>query len=475
MKDSLKQWLSSQHFAILGAGVSGLAAAKLLLKNHASVCMIDQSDAAKYHDAQQALVEMGVEAYWGGKFPDDLMQKITTIVLSPGIPRSNPFIVDALKQGKNVIAEVELAWRFIGANDKVIAVTGTNGKTTTTSWIAHILSEAGKNVYCGGNIGNAWSACMADATGAPVIHVIEMSSYQLESIDTFKPNVAMILNVTPDHLDRYGTIETYAAAKKRITLNMANNDAFLYNADTEPTLLGLDGKEVFKSYIVSADSCGVNIAAGVDEKGMLFLKLSGRTMTLLHKDDLPIPGRHNIENALFSALAASLIGLKPEVIASGLMSFHAVEHRIELCGKWNNIRFYNDSKATNVDSLEKALLSFPESKIVLIAGGVHKHAPYTPLCSLVTKFVRQVITIGEAAPIIEADWADCHVPMQRADSMTEAVKAAIDKALPGDVVLLSPACASFDWYPMPDGGYEKRGRDFKRIVKELIVAKAAQA
>ena len=468
MNSTVNNRLQNRRFAVLGAGISGMAAAELLKIHNAEVVMADQGDPAKRPEAVQRLEELSIPAYWG-ETVNDALTNADIIVLSPGISRANACVSDAVAAGKTVIAEVELASWFVRPNDKLIGITGTNGKTTTTAWTAHILREAGKTVCCGGNIGDAWSALIPKLPETPVIHVIELSSYQLESIESMKPDIAMNTNVTPDHLERYGTMEAYAAAKRRIFMNMSDGDFYLINAASKPDYVLSDrANDSFTlCRIGTDDSCDT----GIDARGMMFVKVHGNCETLLAADDLPIPGMHNVENALFAALAARLAGASLESVIRGLKTFLAVEHRIELCGEWNGIRFYNDSKATNVDSLEKALVSFPTRKVVLIAGGVHKKAPYTPLCDLVTRGVRAVVTIGEAAPIIEDDWKDCGVPMQRAQSMREAVETAMKLAVSGDVIMLSPACASFDWYPMPGGGFEARGRDFKTIVAELTAAR----
>lgn len=449
-----------KRFVVFGAGRSGVAAARLLKRHGATVVVVDEKAGETAAAAAESLANEGIESSWGPASAEALDQA-SALVLSPGIPSSHSFAQAALGRGLRVVSEVELAHAFVNPGDTVVGITGTNGKTTTTAWTAHILRKGGREVVLAGNIGEAWSGLVDLPRPSGAVHVIELSSYQLETIEDFHPAVAMLTNLSPDHLDRYGTIAAYASAKKNLLRNMTAKDALLLNLDNAASVGFADGSSVGTFGISATTDTGLHGAFVRD--GMLIIRLvDGAEENLLPASQLPIPGHHNVENALFAALGARLAGASTEAVIAGLRSFKGVEHRIELCGERRGVRFFNDSKATNVDSLEKALCSFPKG-IVLIAGGRHKGAPYDGLRPLIRERVKQVITIGEAAGLMEECWNGI-VSIQRATDMTDAVARATASAGPGDVVLLSPACASFDMYP----NFEVRGRHFKQIVGALV-------
>jgi UDP-N-acetylmuramoylalanine--D-glutamate ligase len=373
-------------------------------------------------------------------------------------------VEEAVRRGMRIVGELETAHAFKDPGALLVAITGTNGKTTTTAWIAHLLREAGLNAVLGGNIGEAWS----NSVDAPEnleprsVFVIEVSSFQLEDIEDFRPDVALLTNLAPDHLDRYPGYDDYVAAKRAIFRNMQGTDALVWNADNAASRGFCDNA---KCRVCTFSAAGTATAPGAQLAGgvLCIRDASGQTQELLPRAELPLPGHHNLENALAAALVAHLAGAQSGAIARGLRSFTGVEHRIELCGtRADGVRFYNDSKATNLDSLEKALLSFADP-IVLIAGGRDKHSDYGAMRDLVKKKVRHIVTLGEAAPLIEASWGGV-VRAERAGGMEDAVRRAAAVARRGEVVLLSPACASYDMYE----NFEQRGRDFKGRVAALL-------
>ena len=456
--------LNGFMYAVLGAARSGVAAAALLKELGLDVAVFDEKPEDKAVELKAELGALGIESYWGaGAFGKIASRQI--IVLSPGIPREHPVVAEALKRGVRVIAEVELAAAVSDPAARIVAVTGTNGKTTTTAWIAHLLQADGLNAVLVGNIGEAWSkhAARPENRGADTVFVAELSSFQLESIEDLRPTVAVLTNLAPDHLDRYGTFEKYVAAKRHLLRNMGEGDCLVFNGGNEPSKDFVSGLRVREVPFHLGEDDGQPSA--FLRNGMLMVRgLDGVEMALIEERDLPLPGRHNMENALAAAMAAILVGASPEAVRQGLRSFSGVEHRIELCGtrESDGVRFFNDSKATNLDSLEKALASFDEP-IVLIAGGRDKNSDYDTLRSLVKERVAHLVTVGEAAPLIEKSWGG-DVTWERATSMKDAVRRAAATARAGHVVLLSPACTSYDMY----ANFEERGRDFKVCVRKLL-------
>lgn len=451
-------------YAVLGAARSGIAAAMLLKDLGHDVAVYDEKPADRATDLKAELDARGIESHWGaGAFGELASRQV--IVLSPGIPREHPVVAEALGRGVRVIGEVELAAAVSDPAARIMAITGTNGKTTTTAWIAHLLQASGLNAVLVGNIGEAWSkhAARPENRGAQTVFVAELSSFQLESIEDLRPTVAVLTNLAPDHLDRYGTFDKYVAAKRHLLRNMGEKDCLVFNG----------GNEASREFVADLNVRQVPFHLGEDEgessaflrSGLLMVRgLDGVEVALIEVEEMPLPGRHNLENALAAAMAAMLIGASPEAVCAGLRSFAGVEHRIELCGtrERDGVRFFNDSKATNLDSLEKALASFDEP-IVLIAGGRDKNSDYDTLRPLVKERVAHLVTVGEAAPLIEKSWGGT-VPFERASSMDEAVRRGAAAAGEGHVVLLSPACTSYDMY----ANFEERGRDFKACVKRLL-------
>ena len=456
--------LAGFTYAVFGAARSGMAAAGLLRRMGLDVAVFDEKPAEKAGALRAELDAMGIASHWGAGALARARGR-GVIILSPGIPREHPVVARALADGVRVIGEVELASAVADPQARIVAITGTNGKTTTTAWTTHLLRAAGLNAVLVGNIGDAWSnhAALPANRGPRTVFVAELSSFQLESVEELHPGVAVLTNLTPDHMDRYATFADYASAKRNILRSMGPADHFVWNGDNAASAGFAAGSAArpVRFSTVSDDAGTGATAAG----GMILLRgPDGAEHRIMRADELPLPGLHNLENALAASAAALLAGAGPDAIEAGLRSFGGVEHRIELCGTRaaDGVRFFNDSKATNLDSLEKALRSFAEP-IVLIAGGRDKNSDYDTLRGLVAGRVTRLVTVGEAAPLIEKSWGGA-VETVRADGMDDAVRRAAALAGPGHVVLLSPACTSYDMY----ADFEERGRDFKQCVKRLL-------
>ncbi|MES2202536.1 MAG: UDP-N-acetylmuramoyl-L-alanine--D-glutamate ligase [candidate division FCPU426 bacterium] len=440
---------------VFGAGRSGLAAMRALLARGASVRLTDKRPASALAVAAAEAEALDVKVFWGGH-PAELLDQADFVVLSPGVPGDLPILSAARKAGIVVLSEIELAFNL--APRRWVAVTGTNGKTTTTSLIAAMFERAAFPYLCGGNIGRAL-ADEVDRLDPRGTVVAEVSSFQLEEIHSFKPAVALITNLTPDHLDRYKTMQAYVAAKARIFENQDNKDFLILNAEDGPLLELAEGARSRKLFFSRLRP--VKQGAWI-EKGQIMIRVEDLALPLMPLEDLKLRGPHNQENALAASLAAAAAGLPFEAIARTLREFSPVEHRLEECGSLDGIGFINDSKATNVDSVEKALQSFKEP-VHLILGGRDKAGDFTRLASLVRERVAEILLIGEAADVIERQLHGL-VPTRRVSNMQEAVNKGFEAAKKGEWVLLSPGCASFDMFD----NYEHRGRVFKAAVAELV-------
>ncbi|MGI8906057.1 MAG: UDP-N-acetylmuramoyl-L-alanine--D-glutamate ligase [Candidatus Sumerlaeaceae bacterium] len=453
-------------FVILGAARSGVAAAKLLKRRGADVVIADEKAVCAATATLNELDAVDVRSFWGERGIESLAGR-TVMVKSPGIPQGNAVVTEARRRGIRVISEIEFASAFVSPAARIVAITGTNGKTTTTAWIAHILQAAGFNAVLAGNIGDAWSnsADLPQNQTDRTVFVVECSSFQLEDIEHFHPHIALLTNFSPDHMDRYDDdLAKYAAAKRNILKNMTVQDVFVLNADDEASRgfgsdcpaqvwrFGRSNPELIKGPGAFTLNGDISLRTGPDH-----------SHPILPAAQMPVPGGHNLENALAAAVASHLAGASDQAIREGLLTFKGVEHRIELCGvRADGVRFYNDSKATNLDAMEKALKAF-EKPIIVIAGGRDAHSDYTSINDLVQRYVKRLITIGEAAPLIESAWSEL-VPTHRADSMADAVRRAAEAADPNDIIVLSPACKSFDMY----NNFEERGRDFKQCVQSVL-------
>lgn len=430
-----------------------MSVAKLLKSQGSIVFMSDKK--AKEEAAQEikTLESLGVEYEFGAH--TDRIFDADFIVISPGVPSNSNLVQHALKVGLSVYSEVEAASWFCRA--PIVAITGSNGKTTSTTLVGKIFENAGFKTIVAGNIGFPFSDYVLD-TDKKSVAVVEVSSFQLDHIDTFKPKAAVLLNITPDHLDRYENYQAYMNSKFKIFMNQTDSDFAIYNHDDEAVDKYCSELNTTR---LPFSVKGRTSAGAFVEGGKIFLVEEGRQDLLIDANEIKIRGIHNLYNSAASALAARSLGVSSKVIAETLREFPGVEHRLEPVRELDGVRYINDSKATNVDAVWYALGSF-DSPIVLLAGGKDKGNDYSPLFDLVKKKVPAMILIGQAAPKMLKEFAD-KTKCVMASSMEDAVSKARAEAKPGYIVLLSPACASFDMFH----DYEHRGREFKRLVMEL--------
>jgi UDP-N-acetylmuramoylalanine--D-glutamate ligase len=449
--------VAGKKVLVIGAARSGIASARFLVQRGAVVALNDRKPLAEWSEAARSLKSEGVGQVAGDP-PSWLLDQIDLVVVSPGVPTKAIPIRYADRRGAEVIGEIELASRFL--RGRVAAVTGTNGKTTTTSLIGEMLKDAGLRVQVGGNIGTPLIS-MVDTSRDDGWTVVELSSFQLETIVNFHPTVATVLNVTPNHMDRYDSVQDYAAAKHRIFLNQTKGDVALLNADDEIVSSWAAGLKA----LVTQFSVRNELEEGLFLRGReLVSRTKAAERVLMSRDDMKLKGTHNVENVLAALGAGLACGAPPESLRETVRSFRPVEHRLEEVLEIKGVRFFNDSKATSVDATMKALEAFAAEagKVVLILGGRGKQAPYSPLAPLIKERVRKMILIGEDGPTIERELGFA-APFEHASDMGDAVKRGFAAAKPGDVVLLAPACASFDMFE----SFEHRGKVFKDEVSGL--------
>ena len=445
-----------RRFAVIGAARSGVAVAKLLVNSGYEVYLSDAGNPETFFLKQIEELKIGYE--FGGH--SDRIYNYDAMVVSPGISRNSEVIRNAFAKGIEVFSEIEIASWF--SKGKIIAVTGTNGKTTTTTLIGKIFSDAQYHTLVCGNIGKPFSDVVTDTREDSVI-VLEASSFQLENIKYFKPMIAIFLNLTPDHLDRHNTMEEYRDAKMMITRNQDINDHFIYNYD--------DG--MIKNYVnqkvnarLSAFSKTSEVkkattsGAYLNNYDLIYYYYKGEEK-IVNTQNMILKGLHNHYNSMAGAIAARISGIDAKLIQKSLENFRGVEHRLEFVRDVNGIKFYNDSKATNVNSVWYALNSFDE-KIILILGGVDKGNDYGEIAEVVREKVKHIVALGESKKSIIGYFKDI-VKASSADDMEDAIYKAAGEARKGEIVLLSPACASFDMFK----NYEERGNEFKRIVNSL--------
>jgi UDP-N-acetylmuramoylalanine--D-glutamate ligase len=453
--------LKGKKVLVVGLGKSGLAAAIFLRRQGAHVTVSDIRSAEALAKDIPALLDQGINVEAGGHGLLTFRRQ-DLIVVSPGVPLDTPELVQARNLGRPIIGELELAARFL--KGQILAVTGSNGKTTTTSLIGEILEKSGIRTQVGGNIGVPVVALIEHSTD-DTWNVLEVSSFQLETTEQFHPRIAVILNITPDHLDRHGTFENYALAKERIFLEQNQNDYCVLNADSPRAAASAERAQA-SVYWFSLEHA-VEQGAWVDNGNILFrTSPSTPPETVMPLSTIPLKGNHNVENVLASVCAARLAGASLESIRKAVEEFKAVEHRLEYIATINGIDVYNDSKATNVDATAKAIAAFP-GNIHLILGGKDKNSDYTELNELLRARVKAVYTIGSAAAKIESHLRGV-VPIHPCETLDKAVAAIAAAAHPSDVVLLAPACSSFDQFD----SYEHRGRVFKQLVDDWRTSKS---
>jgi UDP-N-acetylmuramoylalanine--D-glutamate ligase len=438
---------------VVGLGKSGLAAALFLRRRGAQVTVSDIRSAEQLGKDIPALLEEGIAVEAGGHGLLTFRRQ-DLIVVSPGVPLDTPELVQVRAFGLPILGELELASRYL--KGKSLAITGSNGKTTTTALCGEILKAGGLMVEVGGNIGIPVIA-LVDKSSDDGWSVLEVSSFQLETTERFKPEIAVILNVTPDHLDRHGTLDNYAAAKERIFVNQTAEDALVLNADNDVTAR-MAARAKSRIFWFSAKRV-VRQGAFVHEGALVFrASEQGQPEFVMKVESIPLKGHHNVENVLAAVCASRLAGVPPDAIRKAVESFKAVEHRLEFVAEIHGVDYYNDSKATNVDAAAKAIAAFPGG-IHLILGGKDKNSDYRQLRHLLEERVKAVYTIGGAAEKIETHIYGA-VPVVSAGTLDQAVAKAAEAAQPGEIVLLAPACSSFDQFE----NYEHRGQVFKDLV-----------
>ena len=452
--------MARKFIVVLGGGISGYGSAILAKKEGFEVLLSDAGEIAPRY--RERLDEWGVEYEQGGHSTERILTA-SEVIKSPGIPDKAPIVAALREKGVPVISEMEFACRYMG-KAKTICITGSNGKTTTTSLIYKIMRDSGAKVSLGGNIGESFAYSVA--TGEYDWYVLELSSFQLDGMFRFKADIAVLMNITPDHLDRYDySFEKYAASKMRITQNQTSRDYFIYSADDEMILRQIEGAEIkakeLPFMVHSAIASGAGDAYLVEE-GEAVATVGKHTMRI-DTSRLQIKGIHNTYNAMAAVLATMAAGVECEQIERSLYEFSAIEHRLEPVGEFGGVLYINDSKATNVDSVWYALESMTRPT-VWIAGGTDKGNDYTPLYDFAKRSVHTLVCMGVDNEKLERSFAGIVPNIISCHTFEEAMRAASGAAQSGDVVLLSPACASFDLFR----SYEHRGREFKQWVLDNV-------
>jgi UDP-N-acetylmuramoylalanine--D-glutamate ligase len=451
--------VKGKRVLVVGLGKSGVASALFLASRGARVTVSDAKSEDQLRNEIPALLDRGITVETG-KHGERTFRDQDLIVVSPGVPSDVAPLQHARKLGIPVIGEIELTARFLAGH--IVAITGSNGKTTTTTLTGEIIASGGRKTLVGGNIGTP-AITFVENSSADTWVVLEISSFQLESIETFRPHISTILNVTPDHLDRHGSMENYIAAKKRIFENQTAEDFAVLNSDSEiccSLAVGLKPQVLWFSR-------QHEVERGAFLRGDTIVYRDGREIEIMPVSEIALKGAHNVENVLAAVSVGMAAGIEPAAIRRAVKDFRAVEHRLEYVATLRGVQYYNDSKATNVDATIKALQSFP-ANIHLILGGKDKGSDYSELNALIAERVKRVYTIGAAAAKIESQ-IGLAVPIISAQTLESAVRKAADIAVEGDIVLLAPACASFDQFP----SYEHRGRVFKELVQSLAALQSA--
>ncbi len=457
----------NEKIVILGGGESGIGAALLASAKGHEVFLSDAGDIG--HGKKLILESRGIPFEEGGHTESEILNA-DWVVKSPGIPDSAPLIKTLNEVQVPVISEIEFAYMYLPAGAKVIAITGTNGKTTTTLLTHHILKEAGLDAELGGNVGTSLAGLIAE--GTKDYYVVEVSSFQLDGIRKFKPDVAVLLNITPDHLDRYDNdFGKYVNSKFKITENLTQKECFIYCQDSEPITEELAKRKLDACLFAISASRHERLQAYLEDEHLIFNyqfeEHSGNHKIPLA--DISLIGKHNMVNTMAAVLSALCMGVPIEKIIIGLRTFENAPHRLELIADVNGIGFINDSKATNVDAVSYALDGV-KSDIVWIVGGVDKGNDYSEIMDLVKQKVKGIVCLGIDNSKLKEAFGGLNLPMEDAQSATEATEKAYKMAREGDVVLLSPACASFDLFK----NYMDRGDKFRAAVKELATSSKAK-
>ncbi len=449
--------IQGKRCAVIGAARSGVAVARLLHGAGVPVFVSDHAPREKKPDAARALEQLGVPHEFGGHSARLLDADI--IVISPGVPDTVPVVQQALQRGITVVSELEVSSWFCPG--PIVAITGTNGKTTTTTLCGRIFEDARKPVVVGGNIDPAFADVVGGMTPGHTA-ILEVSSFQLDHVASFRPRVAVVLNITPDHMDRYGhDFSKYIASKCRVFAQQCAGDAVIYNNDDEVTRQAVEERLPAGVHRLPFSVRHTLTEGAWLAERTLATSIHGLRTDVIAADEISIPGTHNLYNAMAATLAAQVMGVSTASIRATLRDFKGVEHRLEMVRTVGGVTYVNDSKATNVDSVWYALQSYT-APLVLLLGGRDKGNDYARLREPVRDHVKAIVAIGESAGKVQSAFADI-VAVDIATSMEQAVRLATGRAARGDIVLLSPACASFDWFD----NYEHRGRVFKEIVCAL--------
>ncbi|HEV8199464.1 MAG TPA: UDP-N-acetylmuramoyl-L-alanine--D-glutamate ligase [Candidatus Polarisedimenticolia bacterium] len=450
--------LRGARVVVAGAAKSGVALARFLLSRGAKVTISDKRQARDLGPEVAALGQEGA-AFEFGRHDEKTFSSADLVTVSPGVPLTMAPVASARKAGVRVVAEVEVASWFLEGT--LVGITGSNGKSTTTSLAGHILSHAGRNAIACGNLGTPLIEMVEDDS-PDRLYIVELSSFQLEGIETFRPHIAVLLNLSPDHQDRYPDMPAYYAAKARIFMNQAASDHAILNQD-DPQAMALTRGIAARRHQFSRGG-GVQEGAYVRDGRDIILVENSRPTAVMPLSDIPLFGVHNQENVLAAVLAARLCGITVEQAAEGVRSFHGLPHRLEKVRELDGVAWFNDSKATNVGAVAPSVRSFPGG-IVLIMGGKDKGGAFADLEPLIRERVTTLVLIGQARASIAKQLGPI-VPTLVVEGLEEAIPAARAAAAPGGVVLLAPGCASFDQY----SGFEARGDHFRRLVNALVGA-----
>ncbi len=450
--------VKNKKVLVFGSGISGVGAVHLLELQGADVILYDGNDKLKEEDVRAKLDKDSKVRIVLGEFPEELLETLQLVILSPGVPTDLPIVEQMRKKHIEIVGEIELAYAF-GKGD-VLAITGTNGKTTTTTLLGEIMKNYKEKVFVVGNIGNPYTV-IADQTDEDTVIVAEMSSFQLESIDTFRPKVSAILNFTPDHLNRHHTMEAYVAAKKNIAINQTEEDFCVLNY--EDSLTREFGQQIKTKVFYFSSKRTLEEGIYLKDQQIIYQEAHKQSVELCDVNELQILGTHNYENVMAASAMALLYGVPVQIVRDTIKAFKGVEHRIEYVAEKQGVVYYNDSKGTNPDAAIRGIQAM-NRPTVLIGGGYDKNSEYTEWIQSFDGKVKKLILIGATREKIAADAKKCgFTDYVFAETFEEAVEKAVEFAEKGDAVLLSPACASWGMFP----NYEVRGDRFKELVHAL--------